>query len=645
MELVRLFFGPDVTDTRGDVFFHLGYNGTQYDKAINADNVNSLMAEPFLQAMLSENYAAPTPVASGKIQKAFIDFVSDVGVHHRTLDDGAVVGTNPTKLAVLNVYRNPSVPANVRKFFETHLKVLDSGTNQPVTVTASTNPNSVRLNLVKASAAEEDKANILFATTLPLLPEDVTTEQGILIKTYYTALAKDAGKLAGYVTAAKGWAKWLATPITAGFTALVGATASKLFEFNLPNFIKNTIVARDVQIKPSATAAQPIEDLYESVVTGVRYARDENGKLRQVSDNGKLDMTKDFEDAELATALGKSAPSCASTGIHLPDCSVVYKCLLSGKPETLSECLDKLRNADMFAVARKEVATMNPKVAVQLLRTFGFKPRREAGSNVVLPPTFEEWSGKLSRTVDASTAEAIKGNKKLMEYLRAVVDIVRSNPAIINADLKNGVLSDFARKTGLTVFRNPFPERRVAESVVDGLLFAPQQLAQSMQLPLALQIANVSGRVRMPFQMGGGRAECPNAENIRQAFNMIFAEMEKNGKVLVDSDKARIEATISKLDKLESNLTQLMDDAKLFSKLNAALNPAQSVSTENVTLKDITDVRSQNITGETLGNLNDCIVKNLRDQTQLSTDLVNRVQMPLLQLLLKGGSNALSPVN
>jgi len=248
--------------------------------------------------------------------------------------------------------------------------------------------------------------------------------------------------------------------------------------------------------------------------------------------------------------------------------------------------------------------------------------------------------------VDAKTAEAIRGNKKLMEYLRAVVELVRSNPAIINSDLKNGVLSDFARKSGLNVFRNPFPERKVAESVVDGLLFAPQQLTKSMQLPLALQIANVSGRVRMPFgMMGGGKPECPNASNIKQAFNMIFAEMEKNGKVLIDSDKARINATIEKLEKLENNLVQLMDDAKLFSKLNAALNPAQSVSTENVTLRNITDVRSQNITGETLGNLNDCITKNLNDQTQLSSELINRVQMPLLQLLLKGGSNALSPVN
>lgn len=612
MDLVRLFFGPNMSDTRGEVFFHLAYNGTQYDKAINADNVNSILAEPILQVMLAKNYEGG---AGDGVSETFLQFMKDVGIYHKQLDDGTPIGTDVNKVNLLNnVYKNSNVPVNVRKFFETHLKVLNVATKQPTTNYADT--NSIRFNLVKVSAGVDDKENKLFESTIPLLPNGLGNDTAAL-RSYYSK--NDATNK---------------------------RSDAKLFKLNLKTLIKNVILSRDATIPPSASAAEPLEDLYESVVTGVRYVRDPAGVLRVVGADGKPDMSKDFEDAELASALNKGGPNCASTGINLPDCDFVYKCLLSGKPETLSECLDRLKSADMFAVARKEVATMNPKVAVQLLRTFGFKPRREAGSNVVLPPTFDEWSGKLSRTVDAATAEAIRGNKKLMEYLRAIVDIVRSNPAIINKDLKNGVVSDFAKKTGLSVFRNPFPERKVTESIIDGVLFAPQSLTQSMQLPLALQIANISGRVRMPMMGGGnGVAECPNAGNIKQAFNMIYAEMEKNGKVLIDSDKSRITATIEKLDKLESSLMRLMDDSKLFAKLNSALNPGQSVSTENVTLDDITNVRNENITGETLGNLNDCIVKNLRDQTQLSSDLVNRVQMPLLQLLLKGGSNALSPVN
>jgi len=625
MDLVRLFFGPNTADARGDVFFHFAYNGTKYDEAINADNVNSITVEPFLQAMLAQNYMTPTPNAL--IQENFYTFLKDVGRYHSMIDDRTAInddtnGSKTVKEALFNkVYNSSTVPADVKKFFNTHLKVVRLGLagtgGETVTEFSGVNLSSVRFNLVKVSARQEDREKQLFKSTIPLLPADILTT-GLDAMTLQSAYQD-------------------------GISSSYPISGETNFDFNIKTFIKNAILARDKSIKPSTTAAQPLEDLYESVVTGVRYARDDQNRLRVVGADGKLDMLKDFEGNELETALDNGAPNCASTGIN-SNCDFVYKCLLSGKPETLAECLKRLEEKDMFAVARKELNGMNPKVAVQLLRTFGFKPRRESGSNVVLPPTFDDWSRKLEKTLDAKTAQAIKGNRQLMEYLRAIVDMVRANPAIINTDFKNGALSDFARKTGLNVFRNPFPERKVAESVVDGLLFAPQQLAQSMQAPLALQIANIKGR--MPFMMsGGGNAECPNANNLRQAFNMIFAEMEKNGKVLVESDKARINVTIEKLDKLESNLIQLMDDAKLFNKLNAALNPSQSVSTENVTLRDITDVRSQNITGETLGNLNDCIVKNLRDQTQLSSDLFNRVQYPLLQLLMKGGSNALSPVN
>ena len=713
MDLVRLFFSPTAGDTRGDILFHLGYNGTDYSKPINAANPEAIVSEPIRKFM---TYGAPDDKT---VSKQFIQFLLDIGLHHATLDNGKAINGDATKEAIFNnVYKNTNVPSDVRKFYMTFLHVVDMGTNQPVTNFATVNLDSVRFNLAKVSIKSEDKKNILFAASLPLLCscmsnlELPTGGSGFTtaIQGFFSKLSENKGKallavLGAAAIAVTGPATWAAagavgavdagvassvvsgliafknatvasgvinqTMTTAlalvgggssvtltdiynmGYAGIDGATVgsstlavrasgSKSFTLDIKEIIKQCILARDQPVPASAVSSQPLEDLYESVVTGVRYVRDSNGKLRVMGKDGKIDTSKDFEDAELGTALNMGAPNCASTGINT-DCAFVYTCLLSGKPETLAECLEKLKDVNMFAQARKEVASMNPKVAVQLLRTFGFKPRKEAGSNVVLPPTFDEWSGKLSRTVDAGTAEAIRGNKRLMEYLRAVVDIVRSNPAIINADLKNGVSSAFAKKCGLDVFRNPFPAKADAPSVVDGVLFTP--LAQSMQLPLALRIANISGRVPMPFMSGGGQAECLTSSNIKTAFNKIYAEMEKNGKVLVDSDKARISATIEKLGKLESQLVRLMDDAKLFSKLNAALNPAESVVTENVTLNDIVNVRNDTITGSTLNNLNDCISKNIRDQTQLSADLVNRVQMPLLQLLMRGGSDALSQVN
>jgi hypothetical protein len=617
MDLVRLFFSPTAADTRGEVFFHLAYNGLQFDKAINADNVNSILAEPIFQVMLNKNYNRYVGPDGDKVNDTFITFVKDVATHHNSLDDGLAInaGTGaPIKQRVFkDIYQNLHVPAVVKKFFETHLKVVDlTPQAKTVTVTSATTMDSVRFNLVKISSSSTDKTKKLFVSTLPLLPIDGIAPE-LLHTTYNTAFV--AGAVSGNTS----------------------------FDLDSKVLIKNCIIARDTPIPASATAGQTLEDLYESVVTGVRYVRDSTGILRVIGKDGKIDDKKDFEGNELEEALKSGTPNCATTGIDLADCTVVYKCLLSGKPETLSGCLDKLQDANMFSVARKEVGNMNPKVAVQLLRTFGFKPRKEAGSNVVLPPKFDEWYRKLESTVGADTATAIRTNKKLMEYLRAVVEIIRSNPAIINKDLKNGVASDFARKCGLSVFKSPYSESAIAKSQsnVDGVLFT--SLVDQLRSPLALRIQNISGRV--PFMMGGGHAECLTSENLKVAFNKIYAEMEKNGKVLVDNDKSRIQATIEKLGKLESSLVRLMDDAKLFSKLNSALNPGEPVSSENVTLDNIMNVRSENIAGSTLNNLNDCISRNIRDQTQLTSDMVNKVQHPLLQLLLGRGSDALSQVN
>jgi hypothetical protein len=613
---LRLFFTGDVNDTRPDTFFHLAYNGTDYETAINASNVNSIVTEPIYQVMLEKNYkTATTTTNTNKISDEFKTFVKDVGANHRAIDDGNIVASSSIKNDIFaNIYRNfNTLPNDVRKLYQAHLSLIDTSSSSERVLHeseyATADANRVRFNFIKVTSSTADKGTTKFAASLPILPEN--TEQ--LKKEYKTPAFK---------------------------------TQNKKFNLNLQRLIANVIKARDTKVPPSTTSGDLLpEDLYESVVTGVRYARDDSGGLRKVGSDGKLEMSKDFEGTELENALNIQNPNCASTGLDIAvGCDDVYKCLLSGKPEVLSECLDRLRDQDMFAKARKEVANMNPKVAVQLLRTFGFKPRKEGGSNLMLPPTFEEWSRKLKKTVGEDTAKTISDNKKLMEYLRAVVDIVRSNPAIINKDLKNGVTSDFAKKSGLSVFRNPFPDRKVPETVIDGLLFAPEQFAQPMRLPLAFQLANLSGRVPGLMYGGGKSSDCPTASNIRDAFNGIYAQMEKNGKVLVDSDKARISGTIDKLEKLETQLMSLMDDAKLFTKLHSALNPTD-VSSDNVTLNDIVNVKSESITGDTLVSLNDYINKNLRDQSTITSQLWNGVQLPLLQLLLKGGSNALSPVN
>ena len=112
---------------------------------------------------------------------------------------------------------------------------------------------------------------------------------------------------------------------------------------------------------------------------------------------------------------------------------------------------------DMFKVGQAEVEQMPPSVAVQLLKTFGFKPRKELPSMNILPPTFDEWvKNILPNQVSAATAEGIKNNKPLMDYLKGVVSVVRSNPSIIKENKgQNNQLSEYATHAKIKVYRQP----------------------------------------------------------------------------------------------------------------------------------------------------------------------------------------------
>jgi hypothetical protein len=756
MESLRLFYTGNNNDSRGEVYSHLAYNGMEYTKAINAENLESIVTEPLFQYMNVKNYINSDKIDDDIISSQFIEFIVDVGIFHAKLDDKKPISNDMVKKTIFNtVYKGNSVPIEVKKFYLTFLHVINISTNTVVTNFDSiTDLSTIRFNMAKVDLTAESKKKILFAETIPLLPEinGFNFDKNKIIKlndTYkenfinklrglrniiienpgksavaaaiavaatplLSTLATTLGTWLGYgaltpgpatstalsiieapvclpiiesvtnmanlfssvqqstavgffnATAASMYASSLSlmgggngfhfTPLNTFLRDLYNVcyggidnfpiskdTAIKLessksikFDVDLQKITMNILNARDRIVKPtSKQQITEIEDLYESVVTGVRYVRDSDGVLRKLNDDNTMGTR--FDNSELDEILKPNTSNCGSTGVKHASCEEVYKCLLSGKPESLAECLGQLSNADMFNVARKEVNNMHPKIAIQLLRTFGFKLRKEPGSDIIMPCKFDEWLQRLEKSIDVQTAKVIRENKKLLEYLRSVVNIVRANPAIINTNSKNCVLSDFARKSGLTVFRNPLPHKTIQKNMIDGLLYTPQHLNQSTHLPLALQIANVSSRVKMPMSGGGNgggnNMECVNANNLKQSFNLIYAEMEKNGKKLVDSDKALIDATINKFSNLEYQLVRLMDDAKLFSKLHAAASVDNY--SENITLDDIVNVKSNDITGNTLRNLNDCILKNINTQTKLSQNLINKVQIPLLQLLMK----------
>jgi len=87
------FFGEMGGKAR--LFITLNYKGSKYDEPINTkENPDTIKSEPLWQLMLAKNYndASGNQEATddNTISQAFVDFISEVALHHKTLDPNGI---------------------------------------------------------------------------------------------------------------------------------------------------------------------------------------------------------------------------------------------------------------------------------------------------------------------------------------------------------------------------------------------------------------------------------------------------------------------------------------------------------------------------------------------------------------------------
>jgi hypothetical protein len=410
--------------------------------------------------------------------------------------------------------------------------------------------------------------------------------------------------------------------------------------------MKNSLIAYTTVVPTEPYKGEAnLDDVFESVVTGRVYTMKNDQLYYKDGSAPEVKYTQGEIDA--------LAGNCFTTGIADKDnnnCQTVFYALLSGKPQKLHDHLATLKNQDMFQVARSEIEKMDPIVIVQLLKTFGFTPRKELPSGKYLPPSFSEWTSKiLPRSVDEETKKAILGNTTLMEYLKAIVNLVRNNPVIIEANRKSTSFgrSKFAERAELQVFHQPTISK--ARSLNADILHQGVLMSQSFNpvMPLTSMLGNVmmNRGINPTIQLiGGGSSDqtCVNANMLKDMFSVTYAEMERNGKVLVEEDKQKIEAAIHKISKLETQLIKILEDFKFFTKINSALSVGGTVAVDPVTLKEVVSSAENKVSTEAMNNLSSCASQNINEQSQLMSDLVFKVQRALVELLSKGYSENLS---
>jgi hypothetical protein len=138
---------------------------------------------------------------------------------------------------------------------------------------------------------------------------------------------------------------------------------------------------------------------------------------------------------------------------NLTGCHRVIQCIADGNDASLHRCLDVLEESNLWDVAEDDVKKVSPDMIKLVLRKFriGAIEVRVNGDVYLEPISYERWESKiLNKEIPETVRNVILKNKKLLNYLRALIGICKANPNILNRSNKTLI----ARNTTPTFFGN-----------------------------------------------------------------------------------------------------------------------------------------------------------------------------------------------
>ena len=590
-------------DKKGRLFTALNYKGTQYGTALNTkENPDTIKAEPIFQLMLQKNCIGGG--SETELSGEFVAFVKETAAHHKSLDThlAGAAGEHMKKIAY--VYQNwAALTADGRDFYTTFMNLVDKHNRTIAASTPGTSPITLTLNLTKVDPSNPN-TETRFGCTLPYLPRG-TTVGGVEVQPDYLHTLYD-----GELNRTTG--------------AFVGGAAGDLFDgwttLDQPKFLKSILYVQNQVSTGKLTVSTPLDQVYDLATDTLYTIKD--GKLTN-RDGVAIDDA--YLDNELKSA---------DAGTHVKSGDLVYQCLLSGDPEKLSRCLGKYSIDRMYDVARSEVEKMHPDVMRKVLKTFGIVEDKygKVEEYLVWRGNFESrLVPKMGADKAGKTAQAVLNNKKLTEYLRNIMDVLRSVPR----ENTKETLSDLPKKTegNIKYFIAPKTVRRADEirSQIEFLtnqqLQLPQNFMSAVQMPLG--VSNMS--FGLPF-MGGimrGGAGCVDetVATMRELFENILKELRESGKDLAEEDKKHINEAIAQLEKNNKQLMQALNDLKAFMRLDRAL----TVGINEVRLADSKGASKISLEQQ-VKNLSSCIESTSANQQDLIRTLITKVFDPMAKL-------------
>lgn len=304
---------------------------------------------------------------------------------------------------------------------------------------------------------------------------------------------------------------------------------------------------------------------------------------------GKIVSTETGVEAGTAN-VGNDA--CAGTKVNpgAGDCTAyVSQCLIG---QNIDACRAYFSTVDFYNKTIAEVQSMDPMVAVKMLRKFGFKEVSEYDSdkrmNIVTIEPIAKWIEGLTGMAEQATIDAISANDQLKNYLGWITQLVNRNPSILNPGYRGDLdanshdpnrfaYTGFA-KMGIKARR---PVRNSCYKDIDAIANAIDQ--HNITLGIRLNAPIVGGIVPARVMIGGGsyatisQSETSVAalksnrrntsEILSKTFEYLTKKLEAFNKGISTKDSSKINELINDLAKKEDKLYEVIDFVEKYAML------------------------------------------------------------------------------
>jgi hypothetical protein len=349
------------------------------------------------------------------------------------------------------------------------------------------------------------------------------------------------------------------------------------FNLNIGKFTAAVIRCEDAARESDVLkASNPVSDeldypfltAYDMVYGKIWTYDSQVQQYYRVDDNNRKvyydDVAKGNVDTCYATYLGNGKAGCDR----------VIKCILDGRPETLKNCLADLSELDLWKVAANDAQKVGPDMVKLVLRKFGVQGKEETDSNGVtykVPMSFDEWQQYVVSGFDQDVRETIMSNTNLINYLKGLIAVCRSNPSILNKHNPSVVARDntpkLAADIGLRRYVNPSanaksPNEFFAEMLRNQTPPAPVSMS-AVEPFLRGEYANVSVisplSTIVPSLLGGNYYSRLNQSGGEGSYNLAanlpglpsrgtsFNRGDKENEILKDGSASKFRALIANI--------------------------------------------------------------------------------------------------